>query len=170
MPHKRNPVLSENLTGLARLVRGMVAPALEDVALWHERDISHSSVERVIAPDATIALDFALARLTDLIDKLVVYPERMQANLEMLGGLVYSQRVLLALTDAGMSREAAYAAVQRNAMKAWEGKTAFVDLLKDDPEVAKALPAPELDALFDLDYHLKGVETIFRRVFGEAAH
>jgi adenylosuccinate lyase len=170
MPHKRNPVLSENLTGLARLVRGMVAPALEDVALWHERDISHSSVERVIAPDATIALDFALARLTDLIDKLVVYPERMKANLEMLGGLVYSQRVLLALTDVGMTREAAYAAVQRNAMKAWEGKTAFIDLLKADPEVTKTVPAGELDALFDLDYHLKGVETIFRRVFGEAAH
>jgi adenylosuccinate lyase len=170
MPHKRNPVLSENLTGLARLVRGMVAPALEDVALWHERDISHSSVERVIAPDATIALDFALSRLTDLIDRLVVYPRRMQTNLEMLGGLIHSQRVLLALTDAGMSREAAYTAVQRSAMKAWESKTPFIDLLKADPEVTKTLPAAELDALFDLDYYVKGVETIFRRVFGESAH
>jgi adenylosuccinate lyase len=170
MPHKRNPVLSENLTGLARLVRATVTPALEDVALWHERDISHSSVERVIAPDATIALDFALARLAELIDRLVVYPERMMANLEMQGGLIYSQRVLLALTDAGLTREAAYATVQRNALKAWEGKGAFTDLLKADPEVTKSVPPAELDALFDLNYHLKGVETIFRRVFGDTAH
>jgi adenylosuccinate lyase len=170
MPHKRNPVLSENLTGLARLVRATVTPALEDVALWHERDISHSSVERVIGPDATIALDFALARLAELIDRLVVYPERMMANLEMLGGLVYSQRVLLALTEAGLAREAAYAAVQRNAMKAWEGGRAFSELLKADPEVTKAVSVADLDALFDLNHHLKGVETIFRRVFGDTAH
>jgi adenylosuccinate lyase len=170
MPHKRNPVLSENLTGLARLVRATVTPALEDVALWHERDISHSSVERVIGPDATIALDFALARLAELIDRLVVYPERMLANLEMTGGLVYSQRVLLALTEAGLTREAAYAAVQRNAMKAWEGGRAFSELLKADPEVTKAVSAADLDALFDLNHHLKGVETIFRRVFGDTAH
>jgi adenylosuccinate lyase len=170
MPHKRNPVLSENLTGLARLVRATVTPALEDVALWHERDISHSSVERVIGPDATIALDFALARLAELIDRLVVYPERMLANLEMTGGLVYSQRVLLALTEAGLAREAAYAAVQRNAMKAWEGGRAFSELLKADPEVTKAVSVADLDALFDLNHHLKGVETIFRRVFGDTAH
>ncbi len=143
MPHKRNPVLSENLTGLARLVRGMVTPALEDVALWHERDISHSSVERVIGPDATLALDFALARLAEVVDKLVVYPERMKANLDQLGGLIYSQRVLLALVDAGLSREAAYAIVQRNAMKAWEGRASFLDLLKRDPEVTAAISAAQ---------------------------
>jgi len=169
MPHKRNPVLSENLTGLARLVRGMVTPALENVALWHERDISHSSVERVIAPDATIVLDCALVRLADVVDRLVVYPERMRANLGRLGGLIYSQRVLLALTDAGLPREAAYALVQRNAMKAWEGDTAFIDLLKADPEVTKAIPADKLAALFDLEHYLKEVDTIFRRVFGESA-
>jgi adenylosuccinate lyase len=166
MPHKRNPVLSENLTGLARLVRGMVAPALEDVALWHERDISHSSVERVIGPDATIALDFALARLAGMIDKLVVYPERMKANLESLGGLVHSQRVLLALVDKGMSREDAYAAVQQNAMEAWSGRKDFLTLLQNDAAVSAKLKAKELTALFDLGYHLKGVDTIFRRVFG----
>jgi adenylosuccinate lyase len=166
MPHKRNPVLSENLTGIARLVRGMVTPALEDVALWHERDISHSSVERVIAPDATIALDFALARLAGMIDKLVVYPERMQANLDRLGGIIHSQRVLLALTDKGMSREDAYAAVQRNAMAAWQGKGDFATLLKKDKAVAARLKSAEIDTLFDLAYHLKNVDAIFGRVFG----
>jgi adenylosuccinate lyase len=166
MPHKRNPVLSENLTGLARLVRGMVTPALEDVALWHERDISHSSVERVIGPDATIALDFALARLAGMIDKLVVYPERMQANLDRLGGIIHSQRVLLALTDKGMSREDAYAAVQRNAMAAWQGKGDFATLLKQDKAVAARLKSKEIDTLFDLAYHLKNVDAIFTRVFG----
>ncbi|HZS83882.1 MAG TPA: adenylosuccinate lyase [Stellaceae bacterium] len=168
MPHKRNPVLSENLTGLARLVRGAVVPALENVALWHERDISHSSVERVIAPDATIALDFALARLTQLMDKLVVYPERMRQNLDQLGGLVHSQRVLLALTQAGMSREDAYRAVQRNAMPVWRGEGRFLDLLKADPEVARRLSPEELERLFEEDYHFKHVDTIFRRVFGTA--
>jgi adenylosuccinate lyase len=167
MPHKRNPVLAENLTGLARLVRGMVVPALENVALWHERDISHSSVERVIAPDATIALDFALARLTGLMDKLVVYPEAMRQNLDRLGGLVHSQRVLLALTQAGMSREDAYRAVQRNAMPVWEGKGRFLDLLEADPEVRRHLGAEDLAALFDEGYHTRHVDTIFRRVFGE---
>jgi adenylosuccinate lyase len=166
MPHKRNPVLSENLTGLARLVRGMVTPALEDVALWHERDISHSSVERVIAPDATIALDFALARLAGMIDKLVVYPERMQANLDRLGGIIHSQRVLLALTDKGMSREDAYAAVQRNAMASWQGKGDFASLLKKDKAVTARLKNAEIDTLFDLAYHLKNVDAIFKRVFG----
>jgi adenylosuccinate lyase len=168
MPHKRNPVLSENLTGLARLVRGTVVPAMENVSLWHERDISHSAVERVIAPDATIALDFALARLTGLVDKLVVYPERMRENLESLGGLVDSQRVLLELTQAGMSREAAYAAVQRNAMAAWHGKGRFSQNLKDDPEVSRHLDARRIDGMFDAAYHLKHVDTIFRRVFGTA--
>ncbi len=167
MPHKRNPVLSENLTGLARLIRACVTPALEDVALWHERDISHSSVERVIAPDTTIALDFALVRLTGLVDRLVVYPERMRENLESLGGLVDSQRVLLALTQAGMSREDAYAAVQRQAMAAWEGKGRFVDLLKQDGEIARHLDARAIDDLFDPTYHFKHVDTIFLRVFGE---
>ena len=166
MPHKRNPVLSENLTGLARLVRGMVTPALENVALWHERDISHSSVERVIGPDATIALDFALARLAGMIDKLVVYPDRMQANLDRLGGVIHSQRVLLALTDKGMSREDAYTAVQRNAMQAWAGKGEFAALLKKDKEVTGRLKAAEIDTLFDLAYHTKHVDTIFSRVFG----
>jgi adenylosuccinate lyase len=165
MPHKRNPVLSENLTGIARLVRGMVTPALENVALWHERDISHSSVERVIGPDATIALDFALARLAGMIDKLVVYPERMQANLDRLGGVIHSQRVLLALIDNGMSREEAYAAVQRNAMQAWAGKGDFAALLKKDEAVAGRLKPAEIDTLFDLGYHLKNVDVIFARVF-----
>ena len=166
MPHKRNPVLSENLTGLARLVRGMVTPALENVALWHERDISHSSVERVIGPDATIALDFSLARLTRLVDDLVVYPERMKANLDSLGGLVHSQRVMLALTQKGMSREDAYGAVQRNAMQAWSEGHDFLTLLKADKQISGALDAKELTALFDLGYHLKHVDTIFARVFG----
>ena len=167
MPHKRNPVLAENLTGLARMVRSAVIPALEDVALWHERDISHSSVERMIGPDATITLDFALARLTGLIDKLIVYPENMLKNLDKLGGLVHSQRVLLALTQAGVSREDAYAIVQANAMRAWRGEGEFLKLLKADKAVAKALSAKELEALFDLGYHLKGVDAIFARVFGE---
>jgi adenylosuccinate lyase len=166
MPHKRNPVLTENLTGLARLVRGAVVPALENVALWHERDISHSSVERVIGPDATIALDFALARLGQVVDKLVVYPEAMRANLDRLGGLVHSQRVLLALTQAGMSREDAYRAVQRNAMPVWEGKGRFLDLLKADKDVAQHLTPAQLEALFDDAYHTKHVDTIFARVFG----
>jgi adenylosuccinate lyase len=168
MPHKRNPVLSENLTGLARMVRGYVTPALEDVALWHERDISHSSVERFIGPDATITLDFALARLTGVIDKLVVYPERMQKNLDRMGGLVHSQRVMLALTQAGLSREDAYALVQRNAMKVWEadGALSLLDLLKADREVSKHLSGDALEALFDLGYHLKHVDTIFSRIFG----
>jgi len=168
MPHKRNPVLSENLTGLARMVRGYVTPALENVALWHERDISHSSVERFIGPDATITLDFALGRLTGLIDKLVVYPGRMLKNLDRMGGLVHSQRVMLALTQAGVSREEAYALVQRNAMKVWEadGALSLLDLLKADRDVAQRLPPAQLDALFDLDYHLQHVDTIFARVFG----
>ncbi len=167
MPHKRNPVLAENLTGLARLVRSTVAPALEDVALWHERDISHSSVERVIAPDATIALDFALARLTGLVDRLVVYPDEMRRNLESSGGLANSQRVLLALTQAGISREDAYAAVQRHAMAAWHGHGRFADLLKGDPQIARHLAPEAIDELFDTAYHLKHVDTIFRRVFGD---
>jgi adenylosuccinate lyase len=166
MPHKRNPVLAENLTGLARVVRSAVVPALENVALWHERDISHSSVERVLAPDATIALDFALARLTGLVDRLVVYPERMRENLESTGGLVESQRVLLALTQAGMSREEAYRAVQRNAMAAWDGQGRFRDLLKQDHEITRHLDPRAVDGLFDLAYHLKHVDTIFARVFG----
>jgi adenylosuccinate lyase len=168
MPHKRNPVLSENLTGLARLVRGMVTPALENVALWHERDISHSSVERVIGPDATIALDFALHRLAGLIDKLVVYPERMKANLDALGGLVHSQRVMLALVEKGMSREDAYEAVQRSAMDAWSKGSDFLSLLKADPAVTAKLKPTDIEAQFDLGYHLKNVDLIFRRVFGIA--
>ncbi len=167
MPHKRNPVLTENLTGLARIVRSAVTPALEYVALWHERDISHSSVERMIGPDATITLDFALARLANVIDKLVVYPENMRKNLDRLGGLVHSQRVLLALTQKGVSREDAYALVQRNAMPVWRGEGEFLTLLKADEEVTKALTPAELEALFDLGYHLKRVDTIFARVFGE---
>ena len=167
MPHKRNPVLAENLTGLARLVRSAVAPALENVALWHERDISHSSVERVIAPDATVALDFALVRLTGLIDRLVVYPDRMHQNLESSAGLVDSQRVLLALTQAGMSREAAYAAVQRHAMAAWHGDGRFDDLLKQDAQIVRFLDPQAIDGLFDAAYHLKHVDTIFARVFGQ---
>ncbi|HET9459877.1 MAG TPA: adenylosuccinate lyase [Sphingomicrobium sp.] len=170
MPHKRNPVLTENLTGLARMVRAYVTPALENVALWHERDISHSSVERFIGPDATITLDFALARLTQVVDKLLVYPERMRKNLDRMGGLIHSQRVLLALTQAGISREEAYALVQRNAMKVWEadGALSLLELLKADPEVAARLSAGELEALFDLDYHLGQVDAIFERVFGKA--
>jgi adenylosuccinate lyase len=168
MPHKRNPVLTENLTGLARMVRSAVTPAMENVALWHERDISHSSVERMIAPDATITLDFALARLADVIDKLVVYPETMRKNLDKLGGLIHSQRVLLALTQKGVSREEAYALVQRNAMPVWRGEGDFLTLLKADKDVRKALTPEELEALFDLGYHLKGVDGIFGRVFGEA--
>jgi adenylosuccinate lyase len=166
MPHKRNPVLSENLTGLARMVRSAVTPALEDVALWHERDISHSSVERMIAPDATITLDFALTRLAGVIDKLIVYPEAMRKNLDRLRGLIYSQRVLLALTEKGAARDDAYAIVQRNAMRAWRGEGEFLNLLKGDKDVAKILSAQELEALFDLGYHLKHVDTIFKRVFG----
>jgi adenylosuccinate lyase len=168
MPHKRNPILTENLTGLARMVRGYVTPALENVALWHERDISHSSVERYIGPDATVTLDFALARLTGVMDKLVVYPERMQKNLDRMGGLVHSQRVLLALTQAGASREDAYRLVQRNAMKVWEsdGELSLLELLKADPEVSALLPADRLEESFDLGYHLKHVDTIFERVFG----
>ncbi len=169
MPHKRNPVLSENLTGLARMVRSAVIPALENVALWHERDISHSSVERMIAPDATVTLDFALARLTGLIDKLVVYPERMKQNLERLGGLVHSQQVLLALTQAGVSREDAYATVQRHAMEAWRTGTSFRDRLAADPIVAQALPGKALEALFDLAQHTRHVDTVFARVFGDDA-
>jgi adenylosuccinate lyase len=173
MPHKRNPVLSENLTGLARLVRGMVTPALENVALWHERDISHSSVERMIGPDATVTLDFALARLTGLIDNLLVYPDNMRRNLDLLGGLHNSQRVLLALTQAGMSREDAYAAVQRNAMDVWRmaGDRAgqFARLLKSDADVMAYLSPADVDAMFDDFYHLKHVDAIFERVFGPAA-
>jgi adenylosuccinate lyase len=168
MPHKRNPVLTENLTGLARLVRSAAIPAMENVALWHERDISHSSVERGIAPDATVHLDFALARLTGVIDRLVVYPENMMRNLEKLGGLIHSQRVLLALTQKGMSREDAYAAVQRNAMPVWRGEGNFLDLLREDKDVAALLPPAELASLFDLGYHTRHVDTIFRRVFGAA--
>lgn len=167
MPHKRNPVLTENLTGLARMVRGYVTPALENVALWHERDISHSSVERYIGPDATITLDFALARLTGVVDKLVVYPKRMQKNLDRMGGLVHSQRVLLALTQAGVSREDSYRLVQRNAMKVWEsdGELSLLELLQNDADVTAALPADAIAEKFDLDYHLRHVDTIFERVF-----
>ena len=166
MPHKRNPVLSENLTGLARVVRGYAAPALEDVALWHERDISHSSVERVIGPDATIALDFALHRLTGIVNNLLIYPERMRANLDRFGGLIHSQRVLLALTAAGVPREEAYRIVQRNAMKVWEQGADFLEALLADKDVTKALSAEEIRAQFDLGYHTKHVDTIFARVFG----
>ncbi len=170
MPHKRNPVLSENLTGLARLVRGMVTPALENVALWHERDISHSSVERMIGPDGTVTLDFALNRLVGLIDNLLVYPDNMRRNLDLLGGLHNSQRVLLALTQAGLSREESYAAVQRNAMQVWQARGdrtgMFAALLKADPEVSGKLSAGEIDAMFDDFYHLKHVDALFERVFG----
>ena len=168
MPHKRNPVLTENLTGLARMVRGYVTPALENVALWHERDISHSSVERYIGPDATITLDFALHRLTGVIEKLLVYPARMQKNLDKMGGLVHSQRVLLALTQAGVSREDAYRLVQRNAMKVWDsdGALSLMELLKGDTEVTAALSVAEIEDKFDLGYHFKHVDTIFERVFG----
>jgi adenylosuccinate lyase len=166
MPHKRNPVLSENLTGLARLVRGMVTPALENVVLWHERDISHSSVERMIGPDATVTLDFALVRLTGLMENLLVYPENMLRNLNLLGGLHNSQRVLLALTQAGLSREESYAAVQRNAMQVWRQQGDFATLLKADPEVSAKLSDADIDAMFDDAYHLKHVDIIFARVFG----
>jgi adenylosuccinate lyase len=168
MPHKRNPVLTENLTGLARMVRGYVTPALENVALWHERDISHSSVERYIGPDATITLDFALGRLTGVIDKLLIYPERMQKNLDRMGGLVHSQRVLLALTQAGISREDSYRIVQRNAMKVWEsdGAESLMELLKSDADVTAKMSASEIEDRFNLDYHFKHIDTIFERVFG----
>lgn len=168
MPHKRNPILTENLTGLARMVRSAVTPAMENVALWHERDISHSSVERYIGPDATITLDFALGRLTGVVEKLLVYPARMQKNLDRMGGLVHSQRVLLALTQAGISREDSYAIVQRNAMKVWEsdGALSLLELLKADPDVAEKMGATEIEDRFNLDYHFKHVDTIFDRVFG----
>jgi adenylosuccinate lyase len=169
MPHKRNPVLTENLTGLARLVRAAVVPALENVTLWHERDISHSSVERMIGPDTTVTLDFALNRLAGVIEKLLVYPETMQKNLDQLGGLVHSQRVLLALTQAGISREDAYRLVQQNAMKVWAGKGDFLELLKADPEIAGKIAADKLAACFDASYHTKHVDTIFARVFGKNA-
>jgi adenylosuccinate lyase len=167
MPHKRNPILTENLTGLARLVRSAVVPAMENVALWHERDISHSSVERGIAPDATVHLDFALRRLANVVERLVVYPQNMLKNLDRLGGLVHSQRVLLALTQKGLSREASYAAVQRNAMKVWRGEGDFKTFLLADPEVT--LSEAELAELFDLGYHFKHVDTVFARVFGQEA-
>ena len=168
MPHKRNPVLTENLTGLARMVRSAVTPALENVALWHERDISHSSVERYIGPDATVTLDFALARLTGVIDKLLVYPERMEKNLNRMGGLIHSQRILLALTQAGLTRDDSYRLVQRNAMKVWEsdGGLSLLDLLKADADVSARLSNAELEGLFDLGYHLRHIDTIFTRVFG----
>jgi len=168
MPHKRNPVLTENLTGLARMVRAFAIPAMENVALWHERDISHSSVERMIGPDATITLDFALARLTGVIEKLVVYPENMMKNLDRLGGLVHSQRVMLALTQKGVSREDAYRLVQRNAMPVWRGEGDFLTLLKADKDVTAAMTHAEIEEKFDLGYHLKHVDTIFKRVFGSA--
>ncbi|HEX7204625.1 MAG TPA: adenylosuccinate lyase [Xanthobacteraceae bacterium] len=169
MPHKRNPVLSENVTGLARIVRAYVTPALEDVVLWHERDISHSSVERMIGPDATGTLDFALTRLASIVDKLVVYPANMQKNLDLLGGLVHSQRVMIALTQKGVAREDAYAIVQRNAMKVWQGEGDFLSFLTADKDVRKHLSEAELKANFDLDHHLRHVDTIFERVFGKTA-
>ena len=165
MPHKRNPILTENVVGLSRMVRSYVTPALENVALWHERDISHSSVERFIGPDATITLDFALVRMANVIGKLVIYPERMQDNLDKTHGLVHSQRVLLALTQKGMGREESYALVQKNAMRAWNGEGTLLDLLKADPEVSRLLTTKELDKLFDLVYHFKQVDMIFDRVF-----
>ncbi len=170
MPHKRNPVLTENLTGQARMIRAYALPALENVALWHERDISHSSVERFIGPDATITLDFALARLAGVVDKLLIYPERMQANLDRMGGLIHSQRVLLALTQAGLSRDESYRLVQRNAMKVWEsdGRLSLMELLKADPEVSAALSEAEIEERFNLDYHFKHVDTVFDRVFGRS--
>jgi adenylosuccinate lyase len=169
MPHKRNPVLSENVTGLARIVRAYVTPALENVVLWHERDISHSSVERMIGPDATGTLDFALTRLASIVDKLVVYPANMQKNLDLLGGLVHSQRVMIALTQKGVAREDAYAIVQRNAMKVWQGEGDFLSFLTADKDVRKRLSEAELKANFDLDHHLRHVDTIFERVFGKTA-
>ena len=170
MPHKRNPVLTENLTGLARIVRAAVTPALENVALWHERDISHSSVERMIGPDATVTLDFALNRLASVMEKLLVYPKTMQANLDQLGGLVHSQQVLLALTQKGVSREESYVLVQRNAMKVWEEGAQYLDLLKADSDIAPHLNHDELNALFDLDQHFQQVDTIFSRVFAASSH
>ncbi len=169
MPHKRNPILTENLTGLARLVRSAVVPALEDVTLWHERDISHSSVERAIAPDTTVHLDFALRRLASVVERLLVYPHNMARNLEALGGLVHSQRVLLALTQKGMSREDAYAAVQRNAMQVWRDGGQFIDVLKADPQVRPHFTDAEFEELFDPAWHFAHVDTIFGRVFGEEA-
>jgi len=168
MPHKRNPVLSENLTGLSRMVRAYAMPAMENVALWHERDISHSSAERMIGPDATVTLDFALTRLAGLIEKLLIYPANMQKNLDRLGGLVHSQRLLIALTQKGASREDAYKYVQRNAMPVWRGEGDFLTLLKKDPDVKKYLSDAEIEANFDLAYHFKHVDTIFKRVFGAA--
>jgi adenylosuccinate lyase len=168
MPHKRNPVLSENLTGLARLVRAYAIPAMENVALWHERDISHSSVERNIGPDATVTLDFALARLAGVVERLAIYPDRMRENLERTRGLYQSGSVLLALTQAGISREDAYRLVQRNAMQVWEQGGDFRATLEADPEVNAALPTDRLDALFDIEHHTRHVDTIFRRVFGTA--
>jgi len=168
MPHKRNPVLTENLTGLARIVRAAVIPALENVALWHERDISHSSVERMFGPDATITLDFALARLASVIENLLIYPEAMQKNLDQLGGLVHSQQVLLALTQKGCSREDAYLYVQRNAMRVWQEGKSYLPLLKDDRDIAAYLNGEELEALFDLDQHFRHIDTIFARVFPSA--
>ena len=165
MPHKRNPVLTENITGLARLVRSHSIPVMENVALWHERDISHSSVERVIGPDATITLDFLLARLPRVIEQLVVYPDKMETNLDALGGLIFSHRVLLSLTQAGMSREAAYEVVQRNAMQSWSQGSSFYELLGKDQDVSSLIDEDALKDLFDLDYHLKHVDTIFNRVF-----
>ena len=168
MPHKRNPVLTENVTGLARMVRAYALPAMENVALWHERDISHSSAERMIGPDATVTLDFALNRIAGVVEKLVVYPDNMKKNLDRLGGLIHSQRILLALTQKGASREQAYTLVQRNAMPVWRGEGDFLTLLKADKEVSAFLSPSELEALFDLGYHTQHVDTIFRRVFGEA--
>ncbi|MBS0278846.1 MAG: adenylosuccinate lyase [Proteobacteria bacterium] len=168
MPHKRNPILSENVVGLARVVRSYATPAFENVALWHERDMSHSSVERFIAPDATITLDFALVRMAGVIDKLLIRADRMQKNLDLTQGIVHSQRALLALTQAGIEREAAYKLVQSNAMRAWAGEGTLLDLLKADPVVSKAVPAKSLEAMFDNDYHFKHVDTVFSRVFGAA--
>ena len=168
MPHKRNPVLSENLTGLARIVRAAVTPAMENVALWHERDISHSSVERMIGPDSTVTLDFALNRMAGMVEKLLIYPDRMLANLNRLGGLAYSQHVLLALTQAGVSREDAYRIVQSNAMQVWEKGGDFLSLLKADPAVADRVPEATLNAAFDPERQMAHVDTIFLRVFGEA--
>ena len=166
MPHKRNPVLSENVTGLARMVRAYAQPAMENVALWHERDISHSSVERMIGPDATVTLDFALARLVSIVDKLIVYPAAMQRNLDKLGGLIHSQRVLIALTQKGVAREDAYRLVQRNAMKVWAGEGDFLSFLKGDKDVRTKLTDKEIEANFNLDHHFRHVDTIFKRVFG----
>ena len=168
MPHKRNPVLSENLTGIARYIRSGVIPTMENVALWHERDISHSSVERMIGPDATVTLDFALNRLAGVIENMLVYPEEMQKNLDQLGGLIFSQRVLLALTQAGISREDSYKIVQRNAMKVWEEGADFLTEMKADSDVTAKINAEELEELFDISYHTKNVDVIFKRVFGKS--